>query len=108
MDLASVITSQKSLITSFGHHDLYIEDLVGAYRINDAIWGRTDPSDVSIDTANSAEITLGSHIIEKHTFTFRRSDLHELLNLAAHVSRKDDASRYYEPDFLDNYHNWNK
>ena len=70
--------------------------------------GDNDSSDVSIDTANSAAIITGSHISEDHTFTFRRSDPHELLSVAAHVSRKDDLSRYYEPDFLDNYHNWNK
>ena len=50
----------------------------------------------------------GSHILEEHIFTFHRSDLHELLKVVAHMPRKDDSSRYYELDFLDNYHNWNK
>ena len=39
-----------------------IEKLLGAHHIDDAIWGHTDPSDVSIDTANSVEIMAGNHI----------------------------------------------
>ena len=50
----------------------------------------------------------GSHISEEQTFIFRRSDPHELLYMAAHVPRKDDLSWYDRPDFLDNYHDWNK
>ena len=50
----------------------------------------------------------GSHILEEHIFTFHRSDLHELLKVVAHMPRKDDSSRYYELDFLDSYHSWNK
>ena len=79
-----------------------------AHPIDDAIWGHSDPSNVSIDTTNSAEIMVGSHIMEDHMFIFRRSDQHELLNMAARVPCKDDLSQYYEIDFLDNYHDWNK
>ena len=43
------------------------EDLLGAHPINDAIWGCTDPSNVSIDTTNSAEIMAGSHIRKEQT-----------------------------------------
>ena len=50
---------------------------------------------MSIDIVNSAEIMVDSHIREEHTFISCRSDLYELLNVAAHVPRKD-------------YHNWNK
>ena len=39
-----------------------IEDLLGAQLINDAIRGFTDPTDVSIETTNSAEIMTSSHI----------------------------------------------
>ena len=85
-----------------------VEDLLGAHLINDAIWGCTDPSDVSIDTTDSAEIMAASYIREVPIFTFCRSDQHMLLNIAAHVPRKDDLSWYYELDFLDNYNNWNK
>ena len=69
-----------------------IEDLLGAHPIDDAVWGRTDPSDVSIDTANSAEIMAGSHIREEQTFPFRTSDSHNLLYMTALVPRKDDLS----------------
>ena len=54
-----------------------VEDLLGVHPINDAIWGRIDPSDVSIDNANSTEIMVCSHIREEQTFTFCRSDPHE-------------------------------
>ena len=87
---------------------LSVEDLLGAHPINDAIWGRTDPSDVSIDTVNSADIMTCSHIREEQTFIFRRSDPHELLNVVAHMPRKDDLSWYDGPDFLDNHHGCNK
>ena len=76
--------------------------------MDDAIWGRTDPSDMSIDTANSAEIMTCSHIMEEYAFNFCRSDPHELLNMAAHVPHKDDLLWYFEPDFLDSYQDWNK
>ena len=79
-------------------------DLLGAYSINDAIWGGTKQYDMSINTANSAEVKAGSHITKEHTFTFCRSDQHKLLNVAANVPHKDDLSRYYEPNFLDNYY----
>ena len=85
-----------------------MEDLLRAHSIDDAIWGCTDPRDMSINTANSAEIMTGSQIREEQTFTFRRSDPYELLNVAAHVPHKDDLSWYDRPYFLDNYHNQNK
>ena len=81
-----------------------VGNLLGAHSIDDAIWGDTDPCDVLIDTMNSAEIMASSHITEENTFTFRRSDQHKLLNIAANVPRKDGPLRYYEPDFLVNYH----
>ena len=39
-----------------------VEELLVAHPVNDAIWSRSNPSDVSIDTSNSAEIIAGSHI----------------------------------------------
>ena len=50
----------------------------------------------------------GSHIREGQTFTFCRSDPHELLHLAAHMPREDDLSWYDKPNFLGNYHDWKK
>ena len=81
---------------------------MGAHPIDDAIWGRTDSSGISINTPNSTKIIAGSHIREGQTFIFCRSDPHELLHVAAHVPRKDDFSWYDRSDFLDNYHDWNK
>ena len=49
-----------------------------------------------------------SHIIEKHTLTFRRPDQHQFINVTAHVPREDHLSRYYDLHFLNNYHNWNE
>ena len=39
-----------------------VEVLLAAHPVDDVIWSRSNPSDVSIDTANSAEIIPGSHI----------------------------------------------
>ena len=50
----------------------------------------------------------GSHISKEQTFTFARSNPHKLINVAAHMPPKDDLSWYDGPDFLDNYHSWNK
>ena len=50
----------------------------------------------------------GSHITEEYTFTFRRSDQHELLNVTAHKPRNDNLFRDYNLDFLDNYLDWIK
>ena len=41
-----------------------VEELLAAHPADDAIWSRSNPSDVSINTANSAEIIAGSHITE--------------------------------------------
>ena len=46
-----------------------VEDLLGAHSIDDSIWGGTNPSEVSINTINSADIMVGSHIMEEQTFT---------------------------------------
>ena len=51
---------------------------------------------------------IGSHIREEQTFIFHRSDLTELLHVAAHVPREDDLLWYDRPDLLDNYRNWKK
>ena len=38
-----------------------VEELLAAHPVDDAIWSHTNPSDVSIDTVNSAEIINVSH-----------------------------------------------
>ena len=58
-------TEQSSLPTRS------IEDILGAHLICDDIWGGTNQSNVSIDTANSKEVTMtDSHITEQHIFKF--------------------------------------
>ena len=41
-----------------------VEEILGAYPINNDLWVRSNPSDVSIDIANSKEVMTGSHITE--------------------------------------------
>ena len=45
-------------------------DILGEHLIGDAIWGGTNQSIVSIDTANSKEVMTGSHVTEQHIFKF--------------------------------------
>ena len=86
---------------------LSVEDLLGAHSINDAIWGRTNPCNVSVDTANSKGVIMSSHIAKQHTFKFRGSAQPELLNMTSYKPRKDDLSQNYYLDFLDNFKDWN-
>ena len=65
----------------------FVEELLAAHPIDDAILSRTDASDVSIDTVNSAEVLAGSHIKGKLTYTFCRSDPHDDIH-------NDDVSWY--------------
>ena len=45
-----------------------VEEILGAHPIDDDdFWGNTNPTDVSIDTANSEEMMAGSHITKFHT-----------------------------------------
>ena len=45
-----------------------MEEILGAYPMHDDdFWGNTNPTDVSIDIANSEEMMAGSHITEFHT-----------------------------------------
>ena len=67
-----------------------IKEIVGAHPIGDEFWGRTNPSDVSIDIANSEEVMAGSHIIEQHTFKFRGSVQPELLNMTPYEAHTCD------------------
>ena len=39
-----------------------VEELLAVHPVDDATWSHTNPSDMSIDTANSAEIIAGIHI----------------------------------------------
>ena len=68
----------------------FVEDMLGVHSIGDAIWGGTNPCDVSVDTANSTEIMADSHIIEEQTFIFCRSDQDELLNMTSDEPCKEN------------------
>ena len=65
------------------------------------MWDHTDAYDVSLDINNSAEVLAGSHTTGGSTYTFHRSDPHDLIH-------DDDVSWYDVSDFLDNYNKWNE
>ena len=69
-----------------------VEELLAAHPVDDAIWSHSNPSYVSIDTANSTELIAGIHIMEGLTYAFGRSDLYGLLDTTSHVSHEDDMS----------------
>ena len=53
---------------------------------DDNFWGRTNPDDVSIDTANSKEMMVGSHS--------------ELLKVALNKPQTYDSAQNYQLDSL--------
>ena len=57
-----------------------VEEILGAHPVNDDFWGNTNPTDVSIDTANSEEMMAGSHITKFHTHEYEEPVTTELLN----------------------------
>ena len=85
-----------------------VEELLVAHPVDDIIWSHTNPSDVSIDIANSADIIVGIHIKEGSTYTFHRSDPYRLLDATSHMSHKDDVSWYDGSAFLDSFDNLNE
>ena len=49
-----------------------VEEILGAHPMNDDdFWGGTNPGDVSIDTTNSKEMMVGSHITDLHTHEYK-------------------------------------
>ena len=80
-----------------------VEEILGAHPIGGDLWGGTNPSDVSIDTANSKEVMVGSYITEQHTFKFQRSVQPELPNMTSYKPQADDLPHNYELNFLDNF-----
>ena len=79
-----------------------------AHPVDDAIWSHSNPNDVSIDTANRAEIIAGIHITEGSTYAFDRSDPYGLLDTTSHVSHENDMSWYDGSAFLDSFTDLNK
>ena len=63
-----------------------MEEILGAHPIdNDDFWGNTNATDVSIDTTNSEEMVVGSHITEFRTSEQKEPVPTELLNKASNV-----------------------
>ena len=73
-----------------------VQEILATHAINDLIWDHTDACDVLFDTKNSAEALAGSHTTGGWTYTFCRSDPHNLIY-------NDDVSWYDGSDFLDSY-----
>ena len=46
-----------------------VDEILGAHPVNNDFWDNTNPTGVSIDTVNSEEKMMGSHIAEFHTYT---------------------------------------
>ena len=71
-----------------------VEEILGAHPIDDDdFWGNTNPTDVSIDTANSEKMMAGSHIIKIHTSKQEEPGTTESLKKASNVpklTRKHD------------------
>ena len=81
---------------------------MAAHPVYDAIWSHSNPSDVSINTANSAELIAGIHITEGLTYTFESLDPYRLLDTTSHVPHEDDMSWYDGSAFLDSFTDSNK
>ena len=63
-----------------------MEEILRGHPIDDEdFWGNTNPTDVSIDTANSEEMMTGSHITEFHIPKHKEPVTTELLNKVLNV-----------------------
>ena len=58
---------------------------------DDDFSGNTNPTDVSIDTVNSEEMMVGSHITEFHTHKHKEPVTTESLNKVSNVPEVCDA-----------------
>ena len=80
--------------------------------------GHSNSCNMSINTIDNAVIITSSHIMEKLTSMCRKSDSHELFQVAVSMSYEDDKSLFdVKNDFdlwhdasetLDNYDKWIK
>ena len=59
---------------------------------DDDFWGGTNPNDVSIDTTNSEEMMVGSHITELHTHKYEEPVPPELPNKVPNVPEVCDLA----------------
>ena len=81
-----------------------VEEILGSHSMsNDDFWGGFNPSDMSIDTVNSKEITTGSHITKQSTYKYQRPVLPELLNVAPKEPQTYDLPQNYQLDSLNRF-----
>ena len=80
-----------------------VEELLAAHPVDDAIWSNSNPTDVSIDTAHSAEFLAGSHFTENFTYAFEKSYPFGSTDLSSSVPEEDDMSWYDGSSFLDTF-----
>ena len=81
---------------------------MATHPVDDAIWSHSNPSDVSIDTANSAELIVDILITEGSAYAFERLDPYGFLDTTSHVQHEDDMSWYDGSAFLDSFTDSNK
>ena len=74
---------------------------------NGDFWGNTNPTDVSIDTTNSEEMMIGSHITEFNTHKHEELVTNELLNKVSNVPEGCDAVQRCQLDPLNKSKNSN-
>ena len=80
-----------------------VEEILGSHPTSDDnFWGGTDPGDVSIDTDNSKEMIVGSHITELHSHKSEEPVPPELLNVVPNEPQTYDLAQNYHLD------SWNK
>ena len=56
-----------------------VDEILRAHTVNDDFWSNTNPTDVSINTANSEEMITGSHVTEFHAHKHEELVTTELL-----------------------------
>ena len=64
----------------------------------DDFWDGTNPGDVSIDTENSREMMVESHIAEQHTHRYQGPVPPELSNVAPNKPQAYDSPQNYHLD----------
>ena len=76
-----------------------VEEILESQPMNDDdIWDGTKSSDVSIDTVNSKEMMMGSHIIEQHTHKYQVSIPPELSNVVPNKPQTYNLPKNYQLD----------
>ena len=57
-----------------------VDEILGAHPVNDDFWDNINPTNVSIDTANSEEKMVGSYITKLYTYKDKQSVVRDLLS----------------------------